>query len=114
MIIRKCFRLIHSECGNASLGRSGGRSRRLHWIEYSFPVRLITSDITVWFFESRIFPPKYEVPKHRQVEVPQGIGQADAEDIVKCPLCWGLYAVVAYDQVLRAIDKMTKECSTTI
>ena len=31
------------------------------------------------------------------------------EEIVKCPFCSDLYAVVAYDKVLRAIDEMTKQ-----
>lgn len=30
------------------------------------------------------------------------------EDTVKCPFCSDLYAAVAYDKVLRAIDEMTK------
>jgi hypothetical protein len=31
------------------------------------------------------------------------------EDTVKCPSTMDLYAVVAYDKVLRAIDEMTKK-----
>lgn len=31
------------------------------------------------------------------------------EDTVKCPSTTDLYAVVAYDKVLRAIDEMSKK-----
>jgi len=35
------------------------------------------------------------------------------EDTVKCPFCFELYAVAAYDKVLRAIDEMTKKAPTS-